>query len=170
MAVAAGNLWFVCSIGCNINVANRTNHKFPTATPTGVPSEVKSTVQLSFRPKALTFKLVKQVARHWITSLLYKAVARGVLWVLKNPPPPPPPQTKKGPPKGPLECTKRSTITICLRGHHRSRYNSQYRGSEQVAIQSAGACMHVLKSYTGRSTFFTQRTYPPNCLATALLY
>ena len=44
MAVAAGNLWFVCSIGCNINVANRTNHKFPTATPTGVPSEVKSTV------------------------------------------------------------------------------------------------------------------------------
>ena len=25
-----------------------------------------------------------------------------------------PPQTKKGPPKGPLECTKRSTITICL--------------------------------------------------------
>ena len=44
VAVAAGNLWFVCSIGCNINVANRTNHKFPAATPTGVPSEVKSTV------------------------------------------------------------------------------------------------------------------------------
>ena len=44
VAVAAGNLWFVCFIGCNINVANRTNHKFPAATPTGVPSEVKSTV------------------------------------------------------------------------------------------------------------------------------
>ena len=44
VAVAAGNLWFVCSIGCNVNVANRTNHKFPTATPTGVPCEVKSTV------------------------------------------------------------------------------------------------------------------------------
>ena len=44
VAVAAGNLWFVCSIGCNINVANCTNHKFPAATPTGVPSEVKSTV------------------------------------------------------------------------------------------------------------------------------
>ena len=35
---------FVCSIGCNINVANSTNHKFPAATPTGVPGEVKSTV------------------------------------------------------------------------------------------------------------------------------
>ena len=44
VAVAAGNLWFVCSIGCTISVANRTSHKFPTATPTGVPSEVKSTV------------------------------------------------------------------------------------------------------------------------------
>ena len=32
------------------------------------------------------------------------AVARGVLWALKNPP-----QSEKGPPKGPLECTKRST-------------------------------------------------------------
>ena len=29
----------------------------------------------------------------------------GVLWALKNPPP----QSEKGPPKGPLECTKRST-------------------------------------------------------------
>ena len=45
VAVAAGNLWFVCAIGCNVNVANRTNHKFPDATPTGVPCEVKSTVQ-----------------------------------------------------------------------------------------------------------------------------
>ena len=45
VVVAAGNLWFVYSIGCNINVANRTNHKFPAATPTGVPSEVKSTVR-----------------------------------------------------------------------------------------------------------------------------
>ena len=44
MAVAAGNLWFVCSIGSNKNVANSTNHKFPDATPMGVPSEVKSTV------------------------------------------------------------------------------------------------------------------------------
>ena len=44
VAVAAGNLWFVFSIGCNVNVANRTNHKFSAATPTGVPCEVKSTV------------------------------------------------------------------------------------------------------------------------------
>ena len=44
MAVTAGNLWFVCAIGCNVNVANHTNHKFPTATPTGIPCEVKSTV------------------------------------------------------------------------------------------------------------------------------
>ena len=43
VAIAAGNLWFVCSIGCNANVANRTNHKFPAAT-TGIPCEVKSTV------------------------------------------------------------------------------------------------------------------------------
>ena len=41
VAVAAGNLWFVCSIGCNIIVANRTDHKFPAAKP---PSELKSTV------------------------------------------------------------------------------------------------------------------------------
>ena len=47
VAVAVGSLWFVCSIGCNVNVANHTNHKFPAATPTGVPCEVevKSTVQ-----------------------------------------------------------------------------------------------------------------------------
>ena len=44
VAVAVGNLWFVCAIGCNVNVASLTNHKFPTATPTGVPCEVKSTV------------------------------------------------------------------------------------------------------------------------------
>ena len=31
-------------IGCNVNVANRTNHTFPTATATGVPCEVISTV------------------------------------------------------------------------------------------------------------------------------
>ena len=44
MIIAAGNLWFVCAIGCNVNVANHTNHKFPAATPMGVPCEVKSTV------------------------------------------------------------------------------------------------------------------------------
>ena len=44
MAIAAGNLWFVCSIGCNANVANHSNHKFPAAMPMGVPCEVKSTV------------------------------------------------------------------------------------------------------------------------------
>ena len=39
---------------------------------------------------------------------MYKAVGGGGLWVLKNPPPP---QTKKGtgPPKVPLESTKKST-------------------------------------------------------------
>ena len=46
VAVGAGNLWFVCSMGCNINVANHTNHKFPATTPTGVPCEVKSTVMM----------------------------------------------------------------------------------------------------------------------------
>ena len=44
VTVTAGNLWYVCSIGCNVNVANRTNHKFPAAMPTGVPCEVKSAV------------------------------------------------------------------------------------------------------------------------------
>ena len=44
MAFAAGNLWFVCAIGCNINVANHTNHKFPAAMPMSIPCEVKSTV------------------------------------------------------------------------------------------------------------------------------
>ena len=38
-----------------------------------------------------------------------KAVARGGFLGSEEPP-----QTKKGPPKGPLECTKRSTITVCL--------------------------------------------------------
>ena len=78
-----------------------------------------------------------------------------------------PPQTKKGP----LECMKRSTRFLYKNVHY---YNllalvnidldTINRGSKQVVIQSAGAC-HVLKSYTGRSTFFTQRTYLPNCLA-----
>ena len=46
MAIAAGSLWFVWAIDRNVNVANRTNHKFPAATATGVPCEVKSTVNL----------------------------------------------------------------------------------------------------------------------------
>ena len=41
VAVAVGNLWFVWAIDCNVNVANRTSHKFPAATATGVPCEVK---------------------------------------------------------------------------------------------------------------------------------
>ena len=36
-----------------------------------------------------------------------KAVARGGSLGFEEPPPPP--QSEKGPPKGPLECTKRST-------------------------------------------------------------
>ena len=34
VAVAVGNLWFVWAIDCNVNVANRTNHKFPAAMAT----------------------------------------------------------------------------------------------------------------------------------------
>ena len=34
------------AVDCNVNVANHTNHKFPAATATGVPCEVKSTVDL----------------------------------------------------------------------------------------------------------------------------
>ena len=63
MAVAVGNLWFVCAIGCNVNVANRTKHKFPNATPTGVPCKVKSTDQL------FTFFLAVYCAKEGCTLL-----------------------------------------------------------------------------------------------------
>ena len=67
MAVAAGNLWFVCSIGCNINVANHTNHKFPAATLTGIPSEVKSTVLEGLRGQGYV-KYVPLTGYHFLTS------------------------------------------------------------------------------------------------------
>ena len=45
MAVAAGNLWLVRLATFILQPMEHTNHKFPAATATGVPSEVKSTVQ-----------------------------------------------------------------------------------------------------------------------------
>ena len=72
VAIAVGNLWFVCSIGYNINVANHTNHKFLTATPTGVPSEVKSTVHsvllriTCFPPWATTTATLLLVPLHFV--------------------------------------------------------------------------------------------------------
>ena len=82
--------------------------------------------------------LLGRVSLHFMDYKLYMCKGGGVLWVLKNPPPPPPLQTKKGP----LECMKRST-----RMHKKVHYNANLlgqhrnRGSEQVAIQSARACM-----------------------------
>ena len=44
MGVAARNLWLVLLATFILQPMEHTNHKFPTATATGVPSEVKSTV------------------------------------------------------------------------------------------------------------------------------
>ena len=44
MGVAAGNLWLVLLATFILQPMEHTNHKFPAATATGVPSEVKSTV------------------------------------------------------------------------------------------------------------------------------
>ena len=44
MVVAAGNLWLVRLATFIFQPMEHTNHKFPAATATGVPSEVKSTV------------------------------------------------------------------------------------------------------------------------------
>ena len=44
MGVAAGNLWLVRLATFILQPMEHTNHKFPAATATGVPSEVKSTV------------------------------------------------------------------------------------------------------------------------------
>ena len=45
MSVAAGNLWLVWLATFILQPMEHTNHKFPAATATGVPCEVKSTVQ-----------------------------------------------------------------------------------------------------------------------------
>ena len=45
MGGAAGNLWLVRLATFILQPMEHTNHKFPAATATGVPSEVKSTVQ-----------------------------------------------------------------------------------------------------------------------------
>ena len=47
VGVAAGNLWLVRLATFILQPMEHTNHKFPAATPTGVPCEVKSTVLLS---------------------------------------------------------------------------------------------------------------------------
>ena len=44
MGVAAGNLWLVRLATFILQPMEHTNHKFPAATATGVPCEVKSTV------------------------------------------------------------------------------------------------------------------------------
>ena len=44
VGVAAGNLWLVRLATFILQPMEHTNHKFPAATATGVPSEVKSTV------------------------------------------------------------------------------------------------------------------------------
>ena len=44
MGVAAGNLWLVRLATFILQPIEHTNDKFPAATATGVPSEVKSTV------------------------------------------------------------------------------------------------------------------------------
>ena len=44
VGVAAGNLWLVRLATFTLQPMEHTNHKFPTATGTGVPCEVKSTV------------------------------------------------------------------------------------------------------------------------------
>ena len=46
MGVAAGNLWLVRLATFILQPMEHINHKFPAATATGVPSEVKSTVSL----------------------------------------------------------------------------------------------------------------------------
>ena len=46
MGVAAGNLWLVWLATIILQPMEHTNHKFPVATATGVPCEVKSTVHV----------------------------------------------------------------------------------------------------------------------------
>ena len=45
VGVAVGNLWLVWLVTFTLQPMEHTNHKFPTATVTGVPCEVKSTVE-----------------------------------------------------------------------------------------------------------------------------
>ena len=45
MGVAAGNLWLVRLATFILQPMEHAKHKFPAATATGVPCEVKSTVQ-----------------------------------------------------------------------------------------------------------------------------
>ena len=45
VGVASGNLWLVRLATFIMQPMEHTNHKFPAAMATGVPSEVKSTVQ-----------------------------------------------------------------------------------------------------------------------------
>ena len=49
MGVAAGNIWLVRLATFILQPMEHTNHKFPAATATGVPFEVKSTVLLGNR-------------------------------------------------------------------------------------------------------------------------
>ena len=46
VGVATGNIWLVQLATFILQPMEHTNHKFPAATATGVPSEVKSTVRV----------------------------------------------------------------------------------------------------------------------------
>ena len=56
VGVAAGNLWLVWLATFILQPMEHTNHKFPAATATGVPSEVKSTVQLIAANRQTAYK------------------------------------------------------------------------------------------------------------------
>ena len=61
MCVAEGNLWLVRLATFTLQPMEHTNHKFPAATATGIPCEVKSTVGFKAHcivvAKLLGFKL-----------------------------------------------------------------------------------------------------------------
>ena len=87
-----------------------------------VPPQTKAACQHVWFPA----KAYKMLSCSLKTVNLQGRIARGVFWVLKNPPPPPPPPSQRKVHqrstgmydwkvrKGPLECTKRSTIAVCL--------------------------------------------------------
>ena len=77
-------------------------------------------------------------------------------------PPPPPPKTKKCPPKGPLECMKMCTITICLVNINLDTVEDL---DKLLSNQLGHACSKITIVIHRK---VMQRNYPPNCLATAL--
>ena len=71
MGVASGNLWLVRLATYILQPMEHTNHKFPTATATGVPCEVKSTVYktgeglLMFDGNQLHILVAKDMESSW---------------------------------------------------------------------------------------------------------